>query len=76
MNAKEKFINDKVMYFESQFVGDTLTFRFETCKDAPSYGWSVEEYMYMPQIASILMSKGYTVQSSVNWGVTDWVIAL
>jgi hypothetical protein len=30
----------------------------------------------MPLVASRLREKGYSVSSSVNWGVTDWVIAV
>ena len=72
---KEAFIQSMVERIENSF-GDRLTTKFETCSDAPSYGWSVEEYMYMPQVASRLREKGYSVTSSVNWGVTDWVIAV
>jgi hypothetical protein len=72
---KEQFIQDLMARIEARLV-DNLTTRFETCSQAPSYGWSVEEYMYMPQVASRLREKGYSVSSSVNWGVTDWVIAV
>ena len=72
---KEQFIQDLMARIEARLV-DNLTTRFETCSSAPSYGWSVEEYMYMPQVASRLREKGYSVSSSVNWGVTDWVIAV
>jgi hypothetical protein len=54
----------------------SLTTKFETAKCAPSYGWSVEEYMYMPIVAQRLREEGYSVSSSVNWEVTDWVIAV
>ena len=73
---KEQFILNLMNRLESQLGGGYLTTKFETCESAPSYGWSVEEYMYMPQVASRLRSKGYTVSSSVNWEVTDWVIAV
>ena len=73
---KEQFILNLMNWLESQLGGGYLTTKFETCESAPSYGWSVEEYMYMPQVASRLRSKGYTVSSSVNWEVTDWVIAV
>ena len=72
---KEQFIQDLMARIEGRLV-DSLTTRFETCSQAPAYGWSVEEYMYMPQVASRLREKGYSVSSSVNWGVTDWLIAV
>jgi hypothetical protein len=73
---KEQFIQSLVDRIESQLGGEYLTTKFETAQCAPSYGWSVEEYMYMPTVASRLREKGYTVSSSVNWEVTDWVIAV
>lgn len=57
-------------------LGDRLHTRFETCYRAPAYGWSVEEYTYMPTVASRLREKGYTVTSSVSYEVTDWTIAV
>ena len=53
-----------------------LTTTFTTCSDAPSFGWSVEEYLYMPEVANRLRSIGRTVSSKVNFGVTDWSIAV
>ena len=73
---KEVFIQELVDRLESQLGGSSLTTTFTTCKCAPSFGWSVEEYMYMPAVAQRLREKGYTVSSSVNWEVTDWVIAV
>jgi hypothetical protein len=72
---KEQFIQELVDRIESR-LGDSLTTRFETCSKAPSFGWSVEEYMYMPIVAQRLRAKGYSVSSSVNWEVTDWIIAV
>ena len=73
---KELFINELISRIESRLGGEYLTTKFETAKCAPSYGWSVEEYMYMPIVAQRLREKGYSVSSSVNWDVTDWVIAV
>jgi hypothetical protein len=73
---KELFINELMTRIESQLGGEYLTTSFTTAKCAPSFGWSVEEYMYMPTVAQRLREKGYTVNSSVNWEVTDWVIAV
>jgi hypothetical protein len=72
---KEQFIQDLMARIENSF-GDRLTTSFTTCSQAPSFGWSVEEYMYMPIVAQRLRDKGYSVTSSVNWEVTDWVIAV
>ena len=72
---REQFIQSMVDRIEKSF-GDRLTTGFETCSDAPAFGWSVEEHMYMPLVAQRLREKGYSVTSSVNWGVTDWVIAV
>jgi hypothetical protein len=74
-DKKEQFIQDLMARIEARLV-DNLTTRFETCKCAPSFGWSVEEYIYMPIVAQRLRDKGYSVTSSVNWEVTDWVIAV
>lgn len=72
---KEQFIQSLIDRIESRLV-NSLTTRFETCSQAPSFGWSVEEHMYMPIVAQRLREKGYSVSSSVNWGVTDWIIAV
>lgn len=72
---KEKFLTD----LENKILanlGDRLSTRFETCYRAPAYGWSVEEYMYMPMVADRLRKKGYSVSSSVSYEVTDWIIAV
>jgi len=73
---KEAYINELQNKIEGRLSGDSLTTKFETCSSAPSFGWSVEEYMYMPIVADRLRSKGYSVISSVNFGVTDWLIAV
>ena len=73
---KEQFIQELQKRIESRLGGNSLTTTFETCSSAPAYGWSVEEYMYMPMVAQRLREKGYSVSSSVNWGVTDWLIAV
>ena len=73
---KEQFIQELQKRIEDQLGGNSLTTKFETAKCAPAYGWSVEEYMYMPIVANRLREKGYTVSSSVNWEVTDWLIAV
>jgi hypothetical protein len=73
---KEAYIQSLQKKIEDLFLDGSLTNKFMTCSSAPSYGWSVEEYMYMPSVASRLRTKGYSVTSSVNWGVTDWIIAL
>jgi hypothetical protein len=73
---KEQFIQQLEKRIEGMFASGNLTAKFETAQCAPSYGWSVEEYMYMPIVAQRLRAKGYSVSSSVNWEVTDWVIAV
>jgi hypothetical protein len=73
---KEKFLIELEERITSRLGNGNLTTKFETAKCAPAYGWSVEEYMYMPIVAQRLREKGYSVSSSVNWEVTDWVIAV
>ena len=73
---KEQYIATLQKQIEDRFENGRLTTKFETCSKAPVYGWSVEEYMYMPIVAQRLREKGYSVSSSVNWEVTDWLIAL
>ena len=72
---KEQFIVNLMNRIKGSLT-TSLTTKFETAKCAPSYGWSVEEYMYMPIVAERLRQEGYSVSSSVNWEVTDWVIAV
>ncbi|MFY8165519.1 MAG: hypothetical protein ACOVJ8_02935 [Sediminibacterium sp.] len=57
-------------------LSDRLYTRFETCYRAPAFGWSVEEYTYMPIVADRLRKKGYSVNSNVSFEVTDWTIAV
>ena len=73
---KEQFIVSLMDKIKDKFGDKYLTIRFETSSCAPLYNWSVEEYMYMPIVAQRLRDKGYSVSSSVNWEVTDWVIAV
>lgn len=72
---KEELIQALQKQLEDRFQNN-LVIRFETCSKAPIYGWSVEEYMYMPIVANRLREKGYSVSSQVNWEVTDWTIAV
>ena len=73
---KEQYLQEFEKRIEGMFASGNLTAKFETAVCAPSFGWSVEEYMYMPIVAQRLRAKGYSVSSSVNWEVTDWVIAV
>ena len=73
---KEQLIQSFVDRFETELSGTSLTTTFMTCSDAPAFGWSIEEYMYMPQVAQRLREKGYSVTSKVNHGVTDWLIVV
>jgi hypothetical protein len=57
-------------------LGNKLHTRFETCYRAPAYGWSVEEFTYMPIVANRLRTKGFSVSSNVSFEVTDWTIAV
>jgi hypothetical protein len=74
--AKEQFLLELEERITDSLKNGNFSTRFETSSCAPAYGWSVEEYMYMPQVADRLRAKGYTVTSSVNHGVTDWLIGL
>lgn len=74
--AKEQFISNLQEKIEKRLTATNLTTKFETSSCAPAFGWSVEEYLYMPQVADRLRQKGYTVSSQVNHGVTDWLIAV
>jgi len=74
LDPKELFIQDlenRIM----KNLGSSLTTSFETSSAAPSFGWSREEYMYMPIVAEKLRKQGFTITSKVNHGVTDWSIA-
>lgn len=50
------------------------TIRFETCSQAPAFGWSVSEYNIMPTVANLLRANDCIVSSAVNHSVTDWFI--
>ena len=73
---KENYIQSLQEKIEGWLSGNAITTTFTTASCAPAFGWSVEEYAYMPTVAQRLRAKGYSVSSSVNHGVTDWIIAL
>ena len=74
--AKEAFITELTNRIKGWIRPDNLSTTFTTASCAPAFGWSVSEYNYMPTVAQRLRSEGYTVTSSVNHGVTDWLISL
>lgn len=74
LDPKEKYIQDLESRIKKNF-GLSLTTSFETSSVAPSFGWSREEYLYMPIVADRLRKQGYTITSQVNRGITDWSIA-
>ena len=74
--AKEAFLVELEKRISERFTNGNFTTRFETSSCAPAYGWSVEEYLYMPLVADRLRAKGYSVTSAVNHGVTDWSIGV
>lgn len=74
--AKELLLQSMENKITSKLSATRLTTRFTTCSLAPSFGWSIEEYMYMPLVAERLKQKGYQVTSQVNHRVTDWTIAV
>ena len=74
--SKELFLQTLDTKIKGKLSATSLTTRFATCSSAPSFGWSVEEYMYMPLVAERLRKQGYQVTSQVNHGVTDWTIAV
>ena len=45
--------------------------KFSTCDH---YNWDREYYNHRNDIVAKLKSEGYSVASSVNWGVIDYVI--
>jgi hypothetical protein len=73
INALHMKIKNKLNRVYVKF-GD-LSVKFETSSCAPAFGWSVDEYNYMPIVAERLRKEGMTVSSSVNYGVTDWLIS-
>jgi hypothetical protein len=73
INALHMKIKNKLNYMYSKY-GD-LSVKYETSSCAPAYGWSVEEYNYMPIVADRLRDERMTISSSVNYGVTDWLIS-
>ncbi len=75
LEKKEELLNGMQQSIEESLVNCLITTRM-TSSCAPAYGWSVEEYMYMPIVADRLRAKGYSVRSAVNHGVTDWHIAV
>lgn len=40
------------------------------------YNWDTKLHEHFPSIAENLRSKGFSVRSSVKFGVTDWYISI
>ena len=77
IEKREKFVNDWFNRIVKNMTdNDLLTMSVTTCSAAPSFGWSKEEFMFMPKVASKLRENGFTVHSEVNFEVTDWTIAI
>jgi hypothetical protein len=74
--AKEAYLNEMETRVTSSLSATNLSTRFETSSCAPAFGWSEQEYLYMPLVAQRLRAKGFSVTSSVNHGVTDWIIGV
>lgn len=74
LSPRQLAVNKLVDRFKLQLSGTSATTTFMTCSSAPAFGWSVEEYALMPIVASEMRKEGYVVTSSVNHGVTDWVL--
>lgn len=70
---KEQFITELTAKIEKMFDDGSLVNKYSTCDH---YNWNRDEHAYMPIVAQRLRQKGYTVSSSIKWGVTDWIIAL
>lgn len=64
----DKIVADMVKY-------DRFQTSISTC-DMLGYGWDRKLHRTMPLIAERLREKGFSVTSSVNHGVTDWVITI
>ncbi len=45
-----------------------------TCDIAPQYGWSLDEYILMPEVVRRLKGEGHIVHQHVKFGVTDFTI--
>ena len=73
--AKIQSMKESILNHLTSGDGRTTT-TFQTCNASPWSGWSADEYNYMPIVASHLREEGFTVTSSVNHGVTDWLISI
>lgn len=68
------YVEKKVQEIVEEMTNDKMAvMKIATCNSS-SYGWSIKEHNLMPYVAEKLREKGFGVSSSVNWGVTDWVI--
>lgn len=75
IEKRDSIINNLVDSIKESLSRNLVTTR-TTCADAPNFGWSLEEFMYMPLAAQRLREEGYQATSSVNFGVTDWKLSL
>ena len=69
MTIEEKisrFVNTEISYADRD--GSS---KFSTCNHS---NWDKDIWAHRQTIVDALQSKGYTVTSSVNWGVTDYIV--
>lgn len=71
---KNAYIQEKADSISDEiFSVRALTHKISTCDYE---NWDRDLHYYMPAIAEELRSRGFNVSSSVNYGVTDWIITV
>lgn len=71
--VKDQFIQNLTKKIKDRITPDNLVTKISTCNYS---GWDEKEHLYMPEVSQRLISEGYTVNRSINYGVVDYVIAL
>jgi hypothetical protein len=73
-----KMIDEKINQCVQDIIGYMTKHKELTTKESTCdyRGWDRDKHRLFPQVASKLRTMGYSVTSSINHGVTDWVITL
>lgn len=76
MEILREITNQKIDEIYDDIVGYMVKKKISTTKESTCdyIGWDREKHRLMPQVADRLRKNGFSVTSSVNHGVTDWII--
>jgi len=73
-NKKKAYVDEKAQGYAKQMIEKGwLNLKVSTCDYS---NWDRELHFAMPEIATELNKIGFSVSSTVNYGVTDWIITV